>query len=136
MYPAAPSASPWRNPKIVFALLLVFLCGSLAGALAARYRYRSAAIAARASAGSSRAWTEGSKDISVERFRKELNLTDSQAGEVALVLDDFVKYYQTLQSQMDEVRADGKERILRLLNDEQKEKFGKMMSELQARQIR
>jgi len=37
---------------------------------------------------------------------------------------------------MDEVRASGKERILRILNPEQRKKFEKTMSELQARRLR
>jgi hypothetical protein len=37
---------------------------------------------------------------------------------------------------MDEVRASGKARILSTLNEEQRKKFEKMMSDLQAKQIR
>ena len=44
-------------------------------------------------------------------------------------------YYQTLQAQMDEVRASGKERIVRVLNPEQREKFGRMISDLQNRPV-
>jgi hypothetical protein len=44
-------------------------------------------------------------------------------------------YYQTLQGQMDEVRASGKDRIMRVLNDEQKKKFERMIADLQSKQI-
>lgn len=81
-------------------------------------------------------WKEGGKEIALERFKKELNLSQEQADEVALVLDDFMMYYQTLQAQMDEVRASGKDRIEKILSPEQRDKFQRMMSELQARQIR
>jgi hypothetical protein len=47
-----------------------------------------------------------------------------------------MKYYQTLQAQMDEVRADGKERIVRILKPDQQERFQRIISDLQARQIR
>ena len=50
--------------------------------------------------------------------------------------DDFMKYYQTLQAQMDEVRANGKERILGVLDDSQKSKFNQMMGDLQKQQIK
>ncbi|MBM3797266.1 MAG: hypothetical protein FJW31_25200 [Acidobacteria bacterium] len=130
---AASSPNSWRNPKLVFLLMLVFGCGGLAGAVAARSHYRGIALRATAAA-QQKAWKEGGKDISVERFRKELSLTEEQTREVAEVLDDFMKYYQTLQAQMDDVRANGKERIVHLLNAEQREKFSRMMSELQARQ--
>jgi len=120
----------WRNPRILFILLLIFLCGSLAGAVAMRYGlqphfYKPAPY-----------WSEGGKEISLQKFKKELDLTPQQADEIETVLDDFVKYYQTLQAQMDEVRATGKSRILRILNAEQKQKFEKMLSELQSKQPR
>ncbi len=123
--------SPWRNPKILLILLTVFLCGSAAGALGLRYLNRPSVPKANVPS-----WREGGKDISLQKFRKELDLTEEQAKEVELVLDDFMKYYQTLQAQMDEVRASGKERILHVLNPSQKDRFGRMMSELQSKQIR
>jgi hypothetical protein len=121
------SPSPWRNPRIVLTLFLVFVTGSAAGALGIRYAQRAKATPA---------WKEGGREITLQMFRKELNLTGEQAAEVEVVLDDFMMYYQTLQAQMDEVRANGKERVTRLLSPEQKEKFSRMMSELQARQMR
>lgn len=121
---------PWRDPRVIGLILLVFLCGSAAGALGARYRYRQIAQKPMA------AWKEAGKEISLQKFRKELSLTDGQAKEIELVLDDFMMYYQTLQAQMDEVRASGKERIIRVLDAGQREKFDRMMTELQNRQIR
>ena len=121
-----------RNPKIILVILLVFACGAMAGAVTARYRYRGTALKA---AAAQKSWKEGGKEISVERFRKELTLTDEQTREVAEVLDDFVKYYQTLQAQMDDVRANGKDRIVSILNAEQRDKFSRMMTELQSRQL-
>ena len=81
-------------------------------------------------------WTEGGREISIQRFRKELNLNPQQASEMETVLDDFMMYYQTLQAQMDDVRATGKARILRILNEEQKSKFEKMIGDMQAKQLR
>jgi hypothetical protein len=127
------SNSASRNPKIVFLILLVFACGAMTGAVATRYRIRGTLFRVNASA-APKTWKEAGKEISVDHFRKELGLTESQTREVAEVLDDFMKYYQTLQAQMDDVRANGKERILSILNPEQREKFGKMMTELQSRQ--
>ncbi len=125
------TSSASRNPKIILVILLVFACGAMTGAVASRYRYRGAAMKA---AAAQKTWKEGGKEISVERFRKELTLTDEQTREVAEVLDDFVKYYQTLQAQMDDVRANGKDRIVSILNPEQRDKFSRMMTELQSRQ--
>ncbi|MFN7922091.1 MAG: hypothetical protein U0Q16_18460 [Bryobacteraceae bacterium] len=120
-----------RNPKVLLLLLLVFLCGSAAGALFARYTNRRASAATVA-----RSWKEGGREISLQRFKDELDLTPEQTKEVESVLDDFMMYYQTLQAQLDDVRANGKERIQGILKPDQREKFKRMMTELQARQIR
>jgi len=122
--------SPWRDPRVIGLILLVFLCGSAAGALGARYRYRSSASKPPV------ADAREAKDVTLQKFRKELSLSDTQAKEIELVLDDFMMYYQTLQAQMDEVRASGKERIVRVLDEGQRKKFDRMMSDLQNRQIR
>ncbi len=121
---------PWRNPRIVATVILVFLAGALAGALTMRWHLHG--VARRASTD----WKEGLKEISLQKLKKDLNLSAEQAQQMETVLDDFVMYYQTLQAQMDEVRASGKERILRILNPEQKKKFEKMLSDVQARQAR
>jgi uncharacterized membrane protein len=126
------SNSASRNPKIALVILLVFGCGAMAGAVFARYHYRASLV--KAASSSQRIWKEGGKEMSVEHFRKELGLTESQTREVAEVLDDFMKYYQTLQAQMDDVRANGKDRIVSILSPEQRDKFSRMMTELQSRQ--
>src|SRR4051794_26820920 len=122
--------APWQNPKVIYTLVFVFLSGAAASALAMRLsfapeRHRTAAY-----------WKEGGDKISLERFRKELDLTPDQEREMATVLDDFVMYYQTLQAQMDDVRATGKQRILKILHDDQKQKFEKLLGEIQSKQLR
>jgi predicted nucleic acid-binding Zn-ribbon protein len=62
-----------------------------------------------------------------------LNLTPEQAAKIEVELDDFMKYYQTLQAQIDEVRSQGKRRILTILDESQQVRFNKMLSELQNR---
>ncbi|MBI4874954.1 MAG: hypothetical protein HY822_10020 [Acidobacteria bacterium] len=123
-------ANCWRNPRVFLILALVFLSGAVSGALSMRYGIR--AVWPR----SGPYWKEGGKEISLQRFRRELDLTPEQSKQMETVLDDFVLYYQTLQTQMDEVRASGKDRILRVLNPEQRKRFEKMISELQARRLR
>lgn len=122
----APPHPTWRNPRILLTLLLVFLCGSLAGALAMRYgihpRVHSQAHAPY--------WTEAGKVISLQRLQRELDLTEKQSAEIALILDDFVKYMHSLQVQMEEVRSDGKRRILEVLDENQKRRFQEMLDEL------
>ena len=45
-------------------------------------------------------------------------------------------FYQSLQSQMDDVRANGKQRILQMLNEEQRKKFEKRIETLRGGKIR
>lgn len=124
-----PRASSWQNPRILCTLLLVFVCGAATGALTVRLASNQTARR------SGPSWKEAGREITLEHFRKELNLTPEQAQQVGLVLDDFFMYYQTLQAQMDDVRGNGKTRIINILNDDQKRRFEKMMTELQAKQI-
>jgi hypothetical protein len=63
------------------------------------------------------------------RMKTELNLTPEQTEQLKTVLDDFFTYYYTLQAQLDDVRASGKQRILHILDDGQKKKFERIMSE-------
>ena len=106
-------------------LLLVFLCGAATGALAMRmFASRMPAAAA---------WSAGGREWTLEMMKKELDLTPQQAAEIETVLDEFVLYYQNLQGQMDDFRAEGKKRILRVLTPEQRARFEKMVGKLNAK---
>ncbi|MCS6951558.1 MAG: hypothetical protein RMK57_03395 [Bryobacterales bacterium] len=113
----------WHSPRVLLSLVLVFLCGMMAGALLMRYGVhgmlhgREAALDPR---------------LTVENLRRELDLTPQQAEQLKIILDDFVMYVQSLQSQMDEVRGAGKERIRRILDPEQQRKFDQLMAQIQA----
>lgn len=123
----APAKPVWKNPLLLLVLAMIFLCGAIAGAVAMGAAFHRWPMASKLAP----SWREGGKEISLQRFKKELNLTPAQTEELELVLDDFMKYYQMLQSQMDEVRAMGKTRIQRVLDEEQKRKFEKMLNEMQ-----
>jgi Spy/CpxP family protein refolding chaperone len=117
----------WHHPKILLLFLSVFLCGAAAGVLGMRLAgYTSPS---RVSA----TWQQGGREMAMDRFRKELNLTPEQAAELETVLDDFVLVYQNLQGQMDDFRAEGRKRILRILTPEQRQKFDKIMNEVSAK---
>ncbi len=117
----------WMNPRVILAILLVFTSGALTGALAMRFGLRSQP------APSTVYYQIGEQRVALEKLVKELDLNPSQAAQLETVLDDFVMYVQMLQTQMDEVRASGKAKILTILDDKQRVKFEKMMGELQAR---
>jgi len=109
------SRSSW-NPKVAcgFALLLVFLCGSAAGALIMdRGVHRNRIPSFETPAG---------KALYFDRMQRELNLTPEQSEQMQSVLNDFWQYYRT-------VLSDGKQRVEALLNDEQKRKFEKMLQQ-------
>lgn len=69
-------------------------------------------------------WTEAGKERSLQKWKNELALTPEQAREIELVLDDFTMYYKS-------VLSDGKTRILKILSDEQRKKFEKLMIDAQ-----
>ncbi len=123
-----PRAS-WRNPRIFAVLLAVFLCGSFSGALVMRYaippKFQEPAVY----------WTKGGREITLEHYEQELDLTPEQSQQMELIIDDFMMYIHTLQSQMDEVRANGKSRILRILNPDQQAKFEEMIKEVPSPQV-
>ena len=88
----------WRHPRVLLTLALVFLSGSLAGVLVGRFSnliQKSSSI---------RSWREGGKELSLQKLKKELDLTPQQTSEMEVILDDFVQYYDALESQMDGVR--------------------------------
>ncbi len=60
------------------------------------------------------------KHMELEKWKRELNLSDTQTQQLEVILDDFSKYY-------DNVLADGKTRVLQLLDDNQKRKFEQML---------
>jgi len=67
-------------------------------------------------------WTQGGKEISLQRWKKELDLTPQQSQEMTVILDDFGMYYRN-------VLSDGKARILRILNEDQQRKFNRLLDE-------
>ena len=124
------SGAPWQNPRILYTLLFVFLSGAAAGAITMRMGFKPERHK------SGPYYKDGAREISLHRFKKELDLTPSQASEMETILDDFMMYYQSLQAQMDDVRDTGKNRILRILKDDQKQKFEKLIGEIQTKQLR
>lgn len=119
------SRAPWQSPSILLTLCCVFLAGAATGAVAMRFGLSSQPHK------HNPVWNEAGREISLQKFKKELDLTPRQTEEFERIIDDFMTYYQYAQAQMDDVRATGKGRILRILQEDQKVKFEKMMGELQ-----
>ena len=107
----------WESPKFAGAgvLFLVFLCGAAAGAVAMN-------LGAHNVLHPHPFWDNSAKTEYLKNVTKRLDLTPEQATQMATIVDDFAKYYQT-------VLSDGKSRIFSILNDQQKRKFEQMLKE-------
>jgi Spy/CpxP family protein refolding chaperone len=125
MGPARPT---WHSPRVLATLLVVFLAGVSVGAVVVRAR---TAVAAQRSPGL--VWKEGGKMLTLNKLIRDLDLSREQAEQIEAILDDFTQYYQSLQVQMDDVRAAGKNSILRVLNADQRVKFEDLLLEIQAK---
>jgi len=114
------------NPRIASTLLLVFLAGVATGMLGMRYGLhdRLHRVVASSSA------REAGKEAVLDDFKTKLGLSPEQTDQVAVVLEDYRHYYESLQDQLDDLRSTGKTRILQILQPGQRDKFEKMMTEL------
>ena len=115
----------WQNWRVLAMLSLVFLCGAMAGALAMRAGlhdtlHRSGGF-----------WkADPPSPLSYDRLTKELNLSSQQADQLRSILDDMVKYHEDLETQIEDVRATGKNRIRQILTAQQRENFERICREL------
>ena len=114
----------WQNPRILTTLILVFLTGAMVGAIGMRYGLhrtlqRSAAY-----------WKGDKAEFSYDQLKRELNLTPDQSERLKTILDDFVKYHQDLEAQIEDVRATGRNRIVQILTPEQRKRFEQLSDQL------
>jgi Spy/CpxP family protein refolding chaperone len=114
----------WQNPRILTTLVLVFLAGAMAGAIgmqAGLHRKLHENVT----------YWKGDKDVfSYDVLKKDLNLTPDQSERLKTILDDFVKYHQDLETQIEDVRATGRNRILQILTSEQRKRFEQLSDHL------
>jgi hypothetical protein len=106
---------PASSASAILPLILVFLCGVSVGALAMSLGIHRSMHSAPLSADAQNA-------VTVQRWKRELNLTGEQSAQIEQILDDFSKYY-------DNVLADGNTRILQILDGNQRAKFQQMLKE-------
>ena len=98
----------------ILSFVLVFLCGALLGAVVM-------SISGHASLHGTSPATTGFS-MSVPEWKQRLDLSDQQTEQLQSILDDFSHYY-------DNVMADGNSRIMQILNDEQRQKFERMLQD-------
>jgi hypothetical protein len=100
----------WSNPRILLLFTAVFLCGLAVGAAATSSLFHGK-------------WGPGAKRMDLATLRTELHLTPQQEVVVEKELDDYVKYYQNIEEEREDVAEHGKMRILSVLSPEQKQRF-------------
>lgn len=123
---AADRAS-WQNPRILAMLLLVFVSGALAGAVSMRARLQNR------SARSAPSYLKDDRTgFSYDKLKRDLNLSAQQSERLKSILDDWGKYHEDLQAQMDDVRATGKNRIVQILEPKQRQRFEELCNQLSA----
>ena len=120
-----------KNPKIIGTLVLVFLAGAAAGALGMQLGLHERMHRSIGAATARFAGRVAANDALMQRFKSELNLSGEQTEKLAMVLGDYRHYYESLQDQLDDVRATGKKRILLILDQDQRAKFERIMGDLQ-----
>ena len=114
----------WSNPKVLTILAVIFLCGAALGsAVTSRFLH------ARLTAPDRRAGIESAQRLGVQHLRTELKLTPEQNETVMKVLDDYGKYYQNIEDEREDVAEHGKQRILSVLDTEQKRRFLELLKD-------
>ena len=115
------------NPRIASTLLLVFLAGAAAGMLGMQYGLHDRLHRVASAASPPR---DAGREAVLQNFKTKLDLSPEQTDQIAVVLEDFSHYYESLQDQLDDLRSTGHSRIVQILQPGQREKFEKMMNEL------
>jgi hypothetical protein len=113
----------WQNPRILTTLVLVFLTGAMAGAIGMR-----AGLHQQLHRGVR--YFRSDKEFSYDQLKKDLNLTPDQSEHLKTILDDFVKYHEDLEAQIEDVRATGHNRIVQMLTPEQRKRFEQLSVQL------
>ncbi len=114
----------WSNPRVLSTLALVFLCGSVLGAAAARTYIHSRW----ASQTQGTPAIEKARHVGLGALKTKLNLTPVQERVVTKVLDDYGKFYQNIEDEREDVAEYGRRQILEVLTPEQRTRFNEMTS--------
>jgi hypothetical protein len=126
--------------RILWTLFLVFAAGVATGMLAMRYGlheqlHKLAETEVAASTLPANATAEARAAATVEQFRQHLNLSTEQTQKISAIVKDYNQYFDSVQAQIEDLRlreqiedlrSTGKERILEILNADQKAKFEQM----------
>lgn len=124
-----------RNERIRVAMFvsLVFLCGVLAGALGVNlYEHMRVSADAPAAPPSGEQVPSTTRKRAVRWFAEELRLGPEQTDQLARILEETRASYKEHEREIDEVRHQAHNRIRRILNDQQREKFNQLLAQRKA----
>jgi hypothetical protein len=119
---------PSKN-KAFAVLVAVFLGGIVSGAVGVRVYHQQIA---QAGSDSPRIDLHAQPAVAAKHLRDELALTEDQVAQVEDVLDQCIMREADLLMQTKQLRAEARQRILELLNDEQRKKFASVIDEVTA----
>jgi hypothetical protein len=108
----------WSNPKVLAILTLIFLCGAAFGSAVTRgFLHSKMSVPTRQQS------IRAAQRMAMDRLKNELSLTREQEQTVNKILDDYGKYYQNIEDEREDVAEHGRQRILSILNEQQKKRF-------------
>jgi hypothetical protein len=116
---------PSKN-KAFAVLVAVFLSGVVSGAVGLRIYHQHITAAASGSEGID---LHAQPGVVAKHLRDELALTEDQVAQVEDVLDECIMREADLLMQTKQLRSEAKQRILQLLNDQQRKKFATVIDE-------
>ena len=108
--------------KIAGVLSVVFLAGMGAGAVGTSVYQRQTASALHADSHPA--------SLAVEHLRDELSLDNEQYAQVRGVLDECIMLEADMLTQIQLLRSDGRERIVKVLNSDQRAKFESLLHQV------
>lgn len=113
--------------KIAGVLSVVFLAGLLAGAVGTTVYQRRTLAGHAASAPHA---DSHPASLAVEHLRDELSLDSEQFAQVRGVLDECIMLEADMLTQIQLLRSDGRERIVKVLNSDQRAKFESLLNQV------
>jgi len=115
----------WSNPKVLTIFAVIFLCGVAFGSAGTRIYLHSKMP----SPIPQHHAIEAAQRYGLQHLKQELDLTPEQEKIVKGELDDYAKYYQNIEDEREDVAKHGKQRILDILNDQQKRRFNQIFAQ-------
>lgn len=120
----------WSNPKVLTILAVIFVCGvALGSAVTSGFLHARMSRHALLSGVDRRTSMESAQRLGVQHLKTALNLTPEQNDTVMKVLDDYGKYYQNIEDEREDVAEHGKQRILSVLDAQQKKRFLELLKD-------